>query len=435
MSSGGQNAVRQRHSQGKKPGQDGNGHSTTSSPNGGNHSTAAAQSTGSAGAGAGAPAGAEGAVAEAQPQSRWINWAIRGIFTWIMIFAFCGIVQLGHFALTVLVMIIQILSFKEIVAINYVPYKEKKLPWFRVLNWFFLFATNYYLYGGTLFKQYYEVVDASPILHSMARHHELISFSLYMLGFVSFVATLKKGHYKFQFGQFGFTHIILVLIVTQSNLVMLNIFEGLVWLILPASLVVCNDVMAYMFGFFFGRTRLTQLSPKKTWEGFIGALFSTYIFGFVLSYYLAQYDFFTCPFTGPCEQRPYFTLQNYTIPLDLVGLTPFTVAVYPVQLHSLSMSTFASIVAPFGGFFASGFKRAFKIKDFADLIPGHGGITDRFDCQFLMATFAYVYLSSFVHIHPQDPARILSSIAALDIATQVDLFNTLKQRLAAARAI
>lgn len=45
------------------------------------------------------------------------------------------------------------------------------------------------------------------------------------------------------------------------------------------------------------------------------------------------------------------------------------------------LAVFASLLAPFGGFFASGFKRGFKIKDFGDSIPGHGGVTDRFDCQ------------------------------------------------------
>ncbi|KAL6999205.1 phosphatidate cytidylyltransferase [Sarracenia purpurea var. burkii] len=39
--------------------------------------------------------------------------------------------------------------------------------------------------------------------------------------------------------------------------------------------------------------------------------------------------------------------------------------------------------SPFGGFFASGFKRAFKIKDFGNSISGHGGFTDRMDCQVL----------------------------------------------------
>jgi CDP-diglyceride synthetase len=42
--------------------------------------------------------------------------------------------------------------------------------------------------------------------------------------------------------------------------------SGLIWFILPILMVVINDVMAYMFGFFLGRTPLIQLSPKKTWE-------------------------------------------------------------------------------------------------------------------------------------------------------------------------
>lgn len=67
------------------------------------------------------------------------------------------------------------------------------------------------------------------------------------------------------------------------------------------------------------------------------------------------------------------------------------ISILPVQWHALCLGLFASIIAPFGGFFASGFKRAFKIKDFGDSIPGHGGITDRMDCQ---VNFKYIVLKS-----------------------------------------
>lgn len=61
----------------------------------------------------------------------------------------------------------------------------------------------------------------------------------------------------------------------------------------------------------------------------------------------------------------------------------------PYQFHLLFMACFASLVAPFGGFFASGFKRAFNIKDFGDSIPGHGGMTDRMDCQYVELSVVY----------------------------------------------
>lgn len=57
------------------------------------------------------------------------------------------------------------------------------------------------------------------------------------------------------------------------------------------------------------------------------------------------------------------------------------------------MALYASTFAPFGGFFASALKRAADIKDFASWIPGHGGLTDRVDCQLFMAAFTYVYYS------------------------------------------
>lgn len=63
----------------------------------------------------------------------------------------------------------------------------------------------------------------------------------------------------------------------------------------------------------------------------------------------------------------------------IFGLTDFSfhlflqfpwnkISILPLQWHALAFGLFASIIAPFGGFFASGFKRAFKIKVFAKIL-------------------------------------------------------------------
>lgn len=68
----------------------------------------------------------------------------------------------------------------------------------------------------------------------------------------------------------------------------------------------------------------------------------------------------------------------------------------PIQLHALLMATFSSFIAPFGGFWASAIKRAYGIKDFDSILPGHGGMTDRMDCQFITALFVSVYYNTFI---------------------------------------
>ena len=78
--------------------------------------------------------------------------------------------------------------------------------------------------------------------------------------------------------------------------------------------------------------------------------------------------------------------------------------IYPIQFHALLLGLFASLVAPFGGFLASAIKRAYGIKDFDSLIPGHGGMMDRMDCQFLSKFGEYalrVYCICFNTAHGQ----------------------------------
>jgi phosphatidate cytidylyltransferase len=306
--------------------------------------------------------------------SRWRNWTVRGIFTLIMIFGFAAVVYMGPLAITLLILGIQIKCFHEIITIGHVVYKSHHLPWFRTISWFFLMASNYYLYGESLIEKFSLLLSKDDFLSWFVTYHRFISFSLYTAGFVSFVLTLKKTYYLKQFTLFGYTHLALLLIVTQSNFMIQNVFEGLIWFLLPVSLIICNDIMAYMFGFFFGRTRLIRLSPKKTWEGFIGGAFSTIIFGAILSSFLCNHKTFVCSLEyddttksinmDNCEPSYIFKLHAYQI------LPKVTIRMHPFQIHALALSIFASTIGPFGGFFASGFKRAFKIKDFGDTIPG-----------------------------------------------------------------
>jgi phosphatidate cytidylyltransferase len=63
----------------------------------------------------------------------------------------------------------------------------------------------------------------------------------------------------------------------------------------PASLVICNDIFAYIWGVTVGRTPLISLSPKKTVEGFVGSLWTTLIFGVIWGTYFMRFNYMICP--------------------------------------------------------------------------------------------------------------------------------------------
>jgi phosphatidate cytidylyltransferase len=221
--------------------------------------------------------------------------------------------------------------------------------------------------------------------------------------------------------------------------------EGLIWFVLPSSLVILNDIMAYIFGFFFGRTPLIKLSPKKTWEGFLGALVSTLAVSFFASRFLAQYQSLVCPrrdltirtWVTCTPANTFHALPAAEALAPLPGLLrrgalavlPEGYTIMPLQLHAVSLALFAALIAPFGGFFASGFKRALRVKDFGDSIPGHGGLTDRMDCQVVMAVFSYIYIDAIVGLGDVTVEGLVEKVQRLGDAEQLELYRLLAQML------
>lgn len=373
-----------------------------------------------------------------------------------MIGGFVGLLLLGHAYMVLLVMLCQTLVYREVTALfslkSATPESRDKEdlkgkdPWSKTLNWYFFAVTNYFLYGESIIYYFKHVVFADAQLLPFATNHRMISFTLYTIGFMGFVMSLKKGYLKQQFGLFCWVHMSLLLIVMSSHFIVNNILEGLIWFWVPASLVICNDCFAYIWGKTLGRTPLIKLSPKKTVEGFVGAFWSTVIFAVIWGTYFMRFNYMICPVhdlgvsawsSMQCVPNPVFvwkTLELWrplaTLLTWVTGHAVSTISYAPYQLHLLLLAFFASLVAPFGGFFASGFKRAFNIKDFGHSIPGHGGMTDRMDCQFLMGVFTYVYYSSLIRQNNVTVGGILQTIVSgLTAEQQLELIADLTRYL------
>ncbi|KAK7472818.1 phosphatidate cytidylyltransferase [Stygiomarasmius scandens] len=391
---------------------------------------------------------------DAETAKKRQNVFTRTLWTFIMIFGFIGLLLMGHAYMILLVMLCQTLVYREVTALfslrssdsKVVEGKNGKDPWSKTLNWYFFAVTNYFLYGESIIYYFKHVVFSDAQLLPFATNHRIISFTLYTFGFMGFVMSLKRGYLKQQFGLFCWVHMSLLLIVVSSHFIVNNILEGLIWFWVPASLVICNDVFAYVWGMSIGRTPLIKLSPKKTVEGFVGAFGSTVLFSLAWGTYFMRFKYMICPVhdlgvsawsSVDCVPNPVFVWRDWqiwspiaTVLSNTLGQPITTIPYVPYHLHLLLLSCFASLVAPFGGFFASGFKRAFNIKDFGHSIPGHGGMTDRMDCQFLMGVFTYVYYSSLIHQHHVTVGSVLQTIVSgLTVEEQLELIADLRRYL------
>lgn len=116
-----------------------------------------------------------------------------------------------------------------------------------------------------------------------------------------------------------------------------------------------NDTGAYLVGRQFGRTKLFERhSPKKTWEGFIGGILISALAGYIISLYFHEM----------------------------------------VWRQWVSVAIIIGVIGTAGDLVESMLKRSINIKDSGGILPGHGGLLDRFDGLLLAApvVFAYLYL-------------------------------------------
>lgn len=125
----------------------------------------------------------------------------------------------------------------------------------------------------------------------------------------------------------------------------------LIWLVVLTAFG--TDIMAYFSGFLFGKHKLCpKISPKKTIEGSIGGTLGSVILSGLFGYFFAP----------------------------------------EVLVHCLIIGVLGGIVSQFGDLTASIFKRKMGIKDYGNLIPGHGGILDRFDSVLFTGPMVYYYI-------------------------------------------
>ena len=119
---------------------------------------------------------------QSESEKKKQTFITRTIWTLVMIAFFFVSMLAGHIYIIGIVTAVQIVSFKEVIAIANVPSKAKNLRFTRSLNWYFLGAVMYYLYGESVIYYFKHIVLVDRVLLPFATHHRFISFMLYVIG-------------------------------------------------------------------------------------------------------------------------------------------------------------------------------------------------------------------------------------------------------------
>lgn len=190
--------------------------------------------------------------------------------------------------------------------------------------------------------------------------HEYLYLIFPMVSLTFFIKLYKKTDKK-PFTGVAFTYLGILYVAVPFSLLNLAVFSvDAVYhfeILIGCLLILwASDTGAYFAGTKFGKTKLFErVSPKKSWEGFLGGAFSAIAVAFVLSQYFRV-----------IEDWKWLVIAGIII-----------------------------IAGTYGDLIESLFKRSIEIKDSGNGLPGHGGFLDRFDGLLLSAPFITAFLKIF----------------------------------------
>lgn len=135
-----------------------------------------------------------------------------------------------------------------------------------------------------------------------------------------------------------------------------NLDYGVYLVVLVFVIASSSDTFAYFVGKKFGKIKLIpQISPKKTVEGAIGGVLGSILVTVLYGYIILD---------------TYFVIEIY---------------------HYIIIALIGSVFSQFGDLVASSIKRFVDVKDFGNIMPGHGGVLDRFDGIIFISPIVYLY--------------------------------------------
>lgn len=178
-------------------------------------------------------------------------------------------------------------------------------------------------------------------------------YGLYVVVIIVAELFRKKSNPLHNWAYFLMGQIYVALPFSLLNLILfINDWQPIILLAVFVTIWV-NDTGAYLFGISFGKHRMFErVSPKKSWEGFVGGAFTALISGFIFSRFI----------------------QDLSL------------------LEWFIFSEIIVIAGTLGDLIESLMKRTVNIKDSGNVIPGHGGLLDRFDSMLLAAPVTFIYL-------------------------------------------